>query len=46
MTPSKLTLTEFFKTDYVDYSSYSNLRMISSVIDGQKMEHEKCSIQL
>lgn len=36
MTPSKLTLTEFFKTDYVDYSSYSNLRMISSVVDGQK----------
>lgn len=36
MTQPKLTITEFFKTDYVDYSSYSNLRMIASVVDGQK----------
>lgn len=32
----KLTLTEFFNTDYVDYSSYDNLRKIASVVDGQK----------
>ena len=38
---SKITLTEFFETDYVDYSSYSNLRMISSVIDGQKNSSRK-----
>lgn len=36
MAQPKLTLTEFFKTDYVDYASYSNLRMIASVVDGQK----------
>ena len=32
----KLNISEFFKTDYVNYSSYSNLRMIASVMDGQK----------
>ena len=40
-TQPKLTLTKFFETDYVDYSSYSNLRMIGSVVDGQKNSSRK-----
>lgn len=31
-----MKITEFYNTDYVDYASYSNLRMIASCIDGQK----------
>ena len=30
------TTTDFFNKEYVDYSSYDNLRKIGSVIDGQK----------
>ena len=33
--------TTFFNTDYVDFASYSNLRMIASVIDGQKNSSRK-----
>lgn len=33
---NKLKISDFFGSDYVDYSSYDNLRKISSVIDGQK----------
>jgi len=31
-----LEVTEFFENDYVDFSSYDNLRKICSVVDGQK----------
>lgn len=31
-----MKITEFFKTDYVDYASYDNLRKIASYVDGQK----------
>jgi len=31
-----MKLTEFYNTDYVDYSSYDNLRKIASLVDGQK----------
>ena len=31
-----MTITEFFNTDYVNYSSYDNLRKIASLLDGQK----------
>lgn len=31
-----MTITEFYGTDYVDYSSYDNLRKIGSAVDGQK----------
>lgn len=33
--------TTFFNTDYVDFASYSNLRMIASVMDGQKNSSRK-----
>lgn len=33
--------TTFFNTDYVDFASYSNLRMIASVVDGQKNSSRK-----
>lgn len=36
-----ITATEFFNTHYVDFASYSNLRMIASVIDGQKNSSRK-----
>ena len=32
----KLNISDFFNEDYVNYSSYDNLRKIASVIDGQK----------
>jgi DNA topoisomerase-2 len=31
-----MKITEFFNNDYVNYSSYDNLRKIASVVDGQK----------
>lgn len=34
-------ITEFFNTDYVDFASYSNLRMIASIVDGQKNSSRK-----
>ena len=36
-----MKITEFFNTDYVDYASYSNLRMIASLMDGQKNASRK-----
>lgn len=33
--------TTFFNSDYVDFASYSNLRMIASVMDGQKNSSRK-----
>ncbi len=36
-----ITLTKFFNGDYVDFASYSNLRMIASVMDGQKNSSRK-----
>ena len=36
-----ITATEFFNTDYVNFASYSNLRMIASVMDGQKNSSRK-----
>ena len=37
----KISITDFFKTDYVDYSSYDNLRKIASLVDGQKNSARK-----
>lgn len=37
----KQKLTDFFKTDYVNYSSYDNLRKIASLVDGQKNSARK-----
>jgi len=31
-----MKISTFFETQYVDFSSYDNLRKIASVIDGQK----------
>jgi DNA topoisomerase-2 len=36
-----MKITEFFSTDFVDYASYSNLRMIASLMDGQKNASRK-----
>lgn len=36
-----MKITDFFNTDYVDYSSYDNLRKIASLIDGQKNSSRK-----
>jgi len=36
-----MKLTEFFKTDYVNFSSYDNLRKIASLVDGQKNASRK-----
>jgi DNA gyrase/topoisomerase IV subunit A len=33
---NRIKISEFFHTDYVDYSSYDNLRKIASLVDGQK----------
>lgn len=38
---NKLKISEFFGTDYVDYSSYDNLRKVASVVDGQKNSSRK-----
>lgn len=38
---STRTITEFFNTDYVDFSSYDNLRKICSLVDGQKNSSRK-----
>lgn len=38
---NKLKISEFFGTDYVDYSSYDNLRKVGSVVDGQKNSSRK-----
>ena len=36
-----MKISKFFETDYVDYSSYDNLRKIASAIDGQKNASRK-----
>jgi len=36
-----MKLTEFYNTDYVNYSSYDNLRKIASLVDGQKNSSRK-----
>ena len=36
-----MKISEFFNTDFVDYSSYDNLRKIASVVDGQKNSSRK-----
>lgn len=36
-----MKITEFFNSDFVDYSSYDNLRKIASVVDGQKNSSRK-----
>ncbi len=36
-----MRITDFFNTDYVDYSSYDNLRKIASCIDGFKNSSRK-----
>lgn len=36
-----ILLTDFYKTDYVDYASYDNLRKIGSLVDGQKNASRK-----
>jgi len=38
---NNIKLTDFFGTDYVDFSSYDNLRKISSLVDGQKNASRK-----
>lgn len=35
------TVTEFFNTDYVNFSSYDNIRKICSLVDGQKNSSRK-----
>ena len=35
-TETNKKITEFFGTDYVNFSSYDNLRKIASLTDGQK----------
>lgn len=35
------TISDFFKNDLTDYSTYSTLRMIASAIDGQKNSQRK-----
>jgi DNA topoisomerase-2 len=37
----QMELSEFFKSDYVDFASYSTIRMIASAIDGQKNASRK-----
>jgi len=37
----KQKVIDFFDTEFVDYSSYSTIRMISSAIDGLKNSHRK-----
>ncbi len=37
----KIDVTEFFINDYVNFSSYDNLRKIASMIDGQKNASRK-----
>ena len=36
-----MTISEFYKKDFVDYASYSTLRMLASAIDGQKNAQRK-----
>lgn len=36
-----MKITEFFNTDFVNFSSYDNLRKIASVVDGQKNSSRK-----
>lgn len=38
---NEIKLTEFFEKDFVDYSSYDNLRKIASCIDGLKNSSRK-----
>lgn len=37
----KISITDFFNTDYVDQASYDNLRKIASLVDGQKNASRK-----
>lgn len=37
----KLDISDFFGTDFVNFSSYDNLRKIASVVDGQKNASRK-----
>jgi len=39
--PNILKVSDFYKDEYVDYASYSTLRMIGSAIDGCKNVHRK-----
>ena len=41
MQQNKIPIQSFFETQFVDYSSYSNLRMIASAIDGMKNTQRK-----
>lgn len=41
MTKNTIKTEDFFNTDYVDYSSYDNMRKIASVVDGQKNSSRK-----
>ena len=36
-----MKVSDFYNNDYVDYASYSTLRMLGSAIDGQKNVHRK-----
>jgi len=36
-----MLVSDFFKTDFVDYASYDNLRKIASLVDGQKNSSRK-----
>jgi DNA topoisomerase-2 len=36
-----MKISDFYKTEYVDYSSYDNLRKIASLVDGQKNASRK-----
>lgn len=37
-----MEISNFFKTDYIAYGAYDNIRKIASVIDGQKISMRKC----
>lgn len=38
---TRLNISDFFNEDYVNYSSYDNLRKVASVVDGQKNASRK-----
>jgi DNA topoisomerase II len=40
-TQNKMTVSEFYENEFVDYASYSTIRMIASAIDGMKNVHRK-----
>jgi hypothetical protein len=41
MKNNKLQVTDFFNDEFVDFASYSTIRMIGSAIDGMKNVHRK-----